>query len=303
MPSPMPCGARRLDPLLALPVEGRCQQLARDLVALRRPAVIAVEGVDGSGKTTFAGQLAGTIEAAGRPALVVHEDDFLSPRETRHRLGKESPQRFIRDPLDDDDGVNWDVLDCGVDQSVGAVANTRRWTSRAPPGHSGSRTCRMRAATSVGDVPPSRSHVGFRAICRRFEPLTCGATGYGPGWIIVNLSDSSARDWLLTRSRLRSEQVIEAAGGGPGRLFDAVFVLEIDVETLSRRLDQRPQDEFGARPPERQLIMRLHWTGEDTPTDAVLVDATATLTYVVDEILRLSKVTDRNLPAVADGVP
>ena len=61
VPSAMPCGVSLGDPLVALPVEGRCQQLARDLGALRLPGVIAVEGVDGSAKTTFAGQLAGTI--------------------------------------------------------------------------------------------------------------------------------------------------------------------------------------------------------------------------------------------------
>src|SRR6478736_882449 len=37
-------------------------------------------------------------------------------------------------------------------------------------------------------------------------------------------------------------------------LFDAVFVLEPDVETLRRRLDQRPPDEWGGQAAERQLI-------------------------------------------------
>lgn len=75
----------------------RCERLAQDVVALRRPAVIAVDGVDGSGKTTFANQLARAIDDAGRPAVVVHEDDFLAPRETRYRLGRQSPEGFFRD--------------------------------------------------------------------------------------------------------------------------------------------------------------------------------------------------------------
>ena len=37
-------------------------------------------------------------------------------------------------------------------------------------------------------------------------------------------------------------------------LFDSVFVLEIDLDTLNRRLDQRPEDEFGAQQSERDLI-------------------------------------------------
>ncbi len=69
-------------------------------------------------------------------------------------------------------------------------------------------------------------------------------------------------------------------------LFDAVFVLEIDAETLERRLDQRPAGEFGARPDERELIRRLHRSGEDTPRRGIRIDATAPLEHVVDEIVR-----------------
>lgn len=68
-------------------------------------------------------------------------------------------------------------------------------------------------------------------------------------------------------------------------LFDAVFVLNIDEATLTRRLLARPEDEFGGKPSERELILRLHATKEDTPTSAILIDATAPLERVVDEIL------------------
>ena len=69
-------------------------------------------------------------------------------------------------------------------------------------------------------------------------------------------------------------------------LFDEVFVLDIDLGTLQRRLDQRPQGEWGSRPSERELIVRLHRTKEDVPSHAVVIDATRSLTEVVDEILR-----------------
>lgn len=68
-------------------------------------------------------------------------------------------------------------------------------------------------------------------------------------------------------------------------LFDQVFVLEIDRETLLRRLADRPEDEFGARASERELIVRLHATGEDIPQKAIPIDATAPLARVVDAIL------------------
>lgn len=65
-----------------------------------RPVLIAVDGVDGSGKTTFATHLAAAFARAGRSALVVHEDDFLNPREVRHRLGPDSPEGFFLDSYD-----------------------------------------------------------------------------------------------------------------------------------------------------------------------------------------------------------
>ncbi|MFI1018479.1 AAA family ATPase [Streptomyces sp. NPDC020965] len=71
-------------------------------------------------------------------------------------------------------------------------------------------------------------------------------------------------------------------------LLDGVFVLEIDLDTLIRRLDERPDDEWGAKPEERELVLRLHRTKEDVPKDGISIDATAPLAHVVDEIIRQS---------------
>src|SRR5580693_7010646 len=68
-------------------------------------------------------------------------------------------------------------------------------------------------------------------------------------------------------------------------LFDRVFVLEVDLGTLNRRLAARPETEWGGRPAEQRLIRRLHATKEDTPEGDVVIDATAPLEQVVDEIL------------------
>jgi hypothetical protein len=68
-------------------------------------------------------------------------------------------------------------------------------------------------------------------------------------------------------------------------VFDEVFVLDVDLETLHRRLDQRP-GEFGATPEERDLIVRLHRTKEDIPRAGVVIDATPSVAVVVDAILR-----------------
>jgi thymidylate kinase len=74
-------------------------------------------------------------------------------------------------------------------------------------------------------------------------------------------------------------------------LFDGVFVLEVDLETCLRRIDERvaldPTD-WGGRPAEREIIARLHQTKEDIPQSGTIIDATPPLARVVDEILRLS---------------
>ena len=68
-------------------------------------------------------------------------------------------------------------------------------------------------------------------------------------------------------------------------LFDRVFVLDVDLDTLKRRLSERPEDEFGGKPNEQELIVRLHATKEDIPKGDIAIDATAPIERVVDQIL------------------
>jgi broad-specificity NMP kinase len=76
-------------------------------------------------------------------------------------------------------------------------------------------------------------------------------------------------------------------------LFDGVFVLEADLDTLNRRLDERPDSEWGGgKPVERELIARLHRTREDLPKNGILIDATAPIAHVVDDIIRKAKQID-----------
>ncbi len=70
-------------------------------------------------------------------------------------------------------------------------------------------------------------------------------------------------------------------------LFDGVFVLEVDLATLHRRLDERPDSEWGGgKPTDRTLIVQWHQSKGDVPQDGVGIDATAPVHQVVDEILR-----------------
>ncbi|ULL16653.1 nucleoside kinase [Paenibacillus sp. H1-7] len=76
-------------------------------------------------------------------------------------------------------------------------------------------------------------------------------------------------------------------------LFDGVFVLEVDLDTLNRRLDERPENEWGAKSAERELIARLHQTKEDIPKNGIIIDATAPIAHVVDAIVRQSEANKR----------
>lgn len=68
-------------------------------------------------------------------------------------------------------------------------------------------------------------------------------------------------------------------------LFDRVFILEVDAETLRTRLAKRPEDEFGGKPIEVELILRLHKTKEGLPDNAISIEANAPVAQLVDEIL------------------
>ncbi|MDP3749517.1 MAG: hypothetical protein Q8Q88_20980 [Phenylobacterium sp.] len=79
-------------------------------------------------------------------------------------------------------------------------------------------------------------------------------------------------------------------------LLDGVFVLEVDFETMSRRIDERvaldPTD-FGGKPEERELIARLFATKEDIPKNAIGINATAPIARVVDDILSKCGAADK----------
>ncbi len=68
-------------------------------------------------------------------------------------------------------------------------------------------------------------------------------------------------------------------------LFDGVFILDVDAETLNERLENRLDNDTGKSKGEREFILRLHKTKEDIPRGGVTIDATRPLEHVVDEIL------------------
>ncbi len=74
----------------------RAAEAIRELPRDRR-VLVAIDGVDGAGKTTFADRLAPRLD---RPVVRASEDDFLNPAAIRHRRGRGSPEGFFRDTYD-----------------------------------------------------------------------------------------------------------------------------------------------------------------------------------------------------------
>ena len=61
---------------------------------------VGVDGVDGSGKTVFADELADRLREDGRPVVRVSVDDFHHPRAIRYRRGRDSAEGYWRDAFD-----------------------------------------------------------------------------------------------------------------------------------------------------------------------------------------------------------
>jgi uridine kinase len=78
------------------------QTLAERITAIARPhpVRVAIDGVDGAGKTTLADALKEPIEACGLAVIRASIDDFHRPRKERYRQGEESPQGYYDDSFE-----------------------------------------------------------------------------------------------------------------------------------------------------------------------------------------------------------
>jgi uridine kinase len=74
-------------------------------------ALVAIDGVGASGKTTLAARLAERIGT--RPVVVLHVDDFFQPSATRHARGRLSPEGFWLDAYNYGALVSWALTPLG----------------------------------------------------------------------------------------------------------------------------------------------------------------------------------------------
>ena len=80
--------SRRTDLLTA--IAHMATELAPDRIVR-----VAIDGVDGAGKTTFADELADVLDDLGRPVIRASVDGFHNPRTIRYARGRQSPVGFF----------------------------------------------------------------------------------------------------------------------------------------------------------------------------------------------------------------
>ncbi|HET6826666.1 MAG TPA: uridine kinase [Amnibacterium sp.] len=78
------------------------RRVAAHLAARRpgHPLRVGIDGPCGVGKTTFAGDLADALTAAGRPVVHIDSDGFHHVRAVRYKQGRTSPRGYYEDAYD-----------------------------------------------------------------------------------------------------------------------------------------------------------------------------------------------------------
>jgi uridine kinase len=88
---------------IAMQMEKRKQQLLSELAHRlvmtlpHRMARVAIDGVDGAGKTTFADEVGSLVAAEGRSVIRASVDGFHNPKAVRYQRGRHSPEGFFED--------------------------------------------------------------------------------------------------------------------------------------------------------------------------------------------------------------
>lgn len=78
------------------------EKIAQVILRMRSTFVtrVAIDGVDGAGKTMFGDQLGRVLEACGAKVIRASVDGFHHPRAVRYRHGRHCPEGFYRDSYD-----------------------------------------------------------------------------------------------------------------------------------------------------------------------------------------------------------
>jgi broad-specificity NMP kinase len=132
---------------------------------------------------------------------------------------------------------------------------------------------------------------GDRELAYRGDPET-GRRIEGPGFGYHIWDVDKVREIVSNKD----DDVAFFCGGSMNRhkfidLFDKVFVLDVDIETLRERLDRRTADDWDVNDPENntEFVLRLHATKEALP-EGITINTARPINEVVDVILECTEV-------------
>jgi len=69
-------------------------------IKIHHPTRVAIDGVDASGKTTLANELAEVLKTSERQIVRVSIDGFHNPKQVRYQKGRNSPEGYYQDSFD-----------------------------------------------------------------------------------------------------------------------------------------------------------------------------------------------------------
>ena len=111
-------------------------------IRLSHPIRVGIDGVDCSGKTTLADELASIIRDCGREVIRVSIDRFHNKREYRYKQGELSPKGFYEDTFNNDAIISCVLSPLGPDGDLhfckgqfDFISNSRKvedWTKVSP---------------------------------------------------------------------------------------------------------------------------------------------------------------------------
>lgn len=80
------------------------KRIAQAIVQTQKnsPTLVGIDGVDGSGKTTFAKELVEELQKSGRQIIFVSIDHFHNPENVRYARGRDSAEGYYRDSFNND---------------------------------------------------------------------------------------------------------------------------------------------------------------------------------------------------------
>ncbi|MGC3954294.1 MAG: uridine kinase [Propionicimonas sp.] len=88
------------DPALRLDAAGGLKWLRAKLRNRAGRALVGIDGVDGSGKATFADDVAAMVEECGASTIRISLANYLNPQSVRYAQGRTSPRGFYEDSYD-----------------------------------------------------------------------------------------------------------------------------------------------------------------------------------------------------------